>query len=171
MEAQEFYTLFVKHFDPANNKKVKWAYPGTGKTVKQGEWTKVMDDVILSMSKEAGYKDSKEVDVSRGRVDHHWANDFDDVFIEHENNFDTVFENEIPNLLNCDGSLRVLISEITNKEKREKLRSFVLEKLKDRKSGKNIEFLLILGTDTWMNHYDSWEAYSYMPTFDEYELK
>ena len=170
MKAQAFYTLFRKHFNPKRSKKVAWAYPGTGKNVTQKQFTKVIDDVILNMSKEAGYHNLKEVDVGNRRPDYKWENENDEIFIEHENIFDTVFENEVPNLLNCDGSLRVLISEITSEEKRTKLRNYVLEKLKERKSGKNFEFLSVLGTDTLMNDYNAWEAYSYAPAFEERKM-
>lgn len=169
MKSQDFYALFRKHFNPKNNKKVAWAYPGNGKVISITEFTGVIDDVIFRMSKEAGYVHNQESKINDGRVDHHWQKGKDNVFIEHENDFGSV-KKEVRNLLNSDGSLRVLITEETNKVKRDKLREYILEELRAKKSGRNFEFLLILGTETDMDDYDAWEAYTYRPSFEEQEL-
>ncbi len=122
------------------------------------------------MSKEAGLTDLKEGVIVNVRPGHHWEKSDDDVFIEHENEFNTVFENEVNNLLNCEGSLRYLICKETKLEKRQELRKHITMKLKIKKAGKNSEFLLILGTETDMNHYNAWGAYSYYLRFEEIKL-
>ena len=75
-------------------------------------------------------------------------------------------EKEVRNLLNSDGELRILITYESDENEREMMKEEILAKIREKKIGKNFEFLLIIGTDEYMNNYSAWEGYRFFPTFE-----
>ena len=176
MNGQEFYKLFRYEFDPNHNTDVKDAYTSDKKLTRQ-QWTYLMDKVLKAVMTKAGFDPSihmQEVPVRKGkcigRVDHKWQKQNETVFIEDENDIHSNINSEIENLLNSDGDLRVLITYSSNSSRRETLRKSLYQQLKVNKSSRKFEFLLIIGRDNDMNFYNDWEAFHYIPSFEEVPL-
>ena len=171
MDGEEFYELFEVEFNPKNNHDVKEAFDKD--KVEPAEWTDLMRKVLVKIMQNAGFDPTtyeKEVSLirgnGRGRVDHKWQGQNETVFIEHENNI-TNIHSEIKNLLNSDGDLKVLITYSSDSSKRDELRKKLLQQLKEHKTNRKFEFLLIMGKDDDMNAYNDWEAFQYRPSFEE----
>ena len=176
MNGEEFYKKFRNEFDPNHNSNVKAVY-AQDRELRPSEWTDLMSNVLLEVMRKAGFDSSthlQEVPLrkgkNRGLVDHKWQAQNQTVFIEHENNIRPSVESEIRNLLNSDGDLRILITYSTDSSKRDSLRESLYKQLKESKSSRKFEFLLIIGTDSSMKSYKSWEAFHYRPSFEEIPL-
>lgn len=174
MDGQDFYKRFRFEFNPENNHDVKDVYDKD--KVKPAEWTDLMSSVLTKIMLNAGFDTSahkKEVSLlrgnGRGRVDHKWQGQNETVFLELENNI-TNIHSEIGNLLNSDGDLKVLITYSSNSSKRDELRKELLQQLKEHRTNRKFEFLLIMGKDDDMKAYNDWEAFHYRPSFEEVRL-
>ena len=171
MDGEEFYKGLRYEFDPGHNRDVKEAYIPV--KIGVGEWTEFMNKVLTEVMRKEGFVPSthiEEVPVirgnCRGRVDHKWQKKNEIVLVEHENNILKV-DFEIDNLLNSDGDLKVLITYSSDSSKRDELRKKLLQQLKEHRTNRKFEFLLIMGKDDDMNAYNDWEAFQYRPSFEE----
>lgn len=169
MDASEFYSTFLSTFTPEGSNLVKKAYAYDAQEFTAGQWTKLMEEFLSDMLIGKGFKRTdltKELGVGGGRIDYKWSKDGLSIFIEHENISDRVVEREVRNLLNSDGELRIFITYKPDENERQMMTEEILQKIRETKVGKNFEFLLIIGTDEYMNTYDAWETYRFFPTFD-----
>ena len=171
MDGKKFYEAFRNEFNPRNNKEVEAVYDKV--QVSRMEWTNLVNKVLLEIMRKSKFDPSthtKEEPLrrgkSRGLIDHKWQSEDKTIFLEHENDI-TNIDSEIKNLLNSDGDLRILITYCSDPIERKKLRENLHRKLKENKSSRKFEFLLILGKDYDMKSYDNWEAFRYLLTFEE----
>lgn len=167
MNAEEFYNLFRENFNKETSEAVYRAYKDD-KELKPAEWTVLIADVLENLRLKNGYEKERELKIAGGKIDEKWQKDGEVIFIEHENSdtVDGIVHKEVRNLLNAEGDLRILITYFSSEEKRRLLKAMIKAKLNDEKRGKNFEFLLIIGTDRWMNDPDDWEAYAFKPSFE-----
>ncbi len=169
MNADRFYRLFKGNFKPTKNTNIKKAYSKYAKTLSMGQWTGLMGEFLFDMMDQKYFDRNdftSEIRIPGGRPDYKWEKKGYSIFIEHENDKKDVVRKEVKNLLNSDGDLRVLITYVEDPEEREDLVDEILDQLKNKKEGKNFEFLLIIGTDEQMVNYHTWEAHRFHPTFE-----
>lgn len=174
VNARSFYKIFVSNFSPDHNESVREAYPPNSRDLNGGEWTFLMGRFLTDLMDKEGFGDeyrSKEVGILGKRVDFKWQKENFSVFIEIENDKSKVMCNEVKNLLNSDGDLRVLITYDKSEKSRADLKNHILGEIKQFKSGRNFEFLLIIGTDEYMTDYDLLEGYRFFPSFDVEKIK
>lgn len=168
MNARKFYNLFRENFSREKNPAINRLYGDENKELTPREWTTLVAQVLENMRLKSGYEKETELKIAGGKIDGKWQKGRKVIFIEHENSdsVDNILRKEVKNLLNADGDLRILITYFSRAENRTELKARIKEKLKDEKRGKNFEFLLIMGTDRWMESPDAWEAYVFEPSFE-----
>lgn len=169
MTAEVFYETFRKYFSSEKSERVRKAYKNKKRTLKDKKWTELMNEVLRDMMSDNGFEREDEQKIGQGRLDEKWQKGGCSVFIEHENvsNVDKLMNEEVRNLLNSDGDLRVLFTYFyrREREKQKTLIDGILKKLKNEKKGRNFEFLLVIGIGLLETPND-WEAYLYRPTFE-----
>src|SRR6266446_9517110 len=141
MLAEEWYKKFYSGF--YNDSQILTV--ADSKNLTDEAWTRGMDGFLKRLAGSLGYKVAPESRViGQQRIDHRWAKPGSTVVLEHENNY-TSISNEIQKLLGADGDLRVLITYLPDLD-------FVAHALKVAdevasgiKSGRWVEFLLIVG--------------------------
>jgi len=132
------------------------------KTEKDAAWTEYIKDGFLSeLAKELGFDVIKREGIYG--IDLTWerASDGISVAIEHENNVQTIWDNEVPNLLKAAAPLKVLITYVKDTEfPGRKIADKLLKVLREKNF--NQDFLLILGTYS-MSEPTDWIGYLYRP--------
>lgn len=158
LSGEEFY----KHFFCRFQDYVKADRKRYDKAVKDPEWTQYTKGGFLNEFAKALGFDKIKTEGIHG-IDLHWERSSDGmaVAIEHENNIDLIWDDEVPDLLRAEAPLKVLITYVKDAEfPGRSIADKLFALLKEKKFSK--EFLLILGT--WsMREPTDWTAYLLRP--------
>jgi hypothetical protein len=158
LNGEEFYKHFFCSFQMfVKNSGIKWS-----KFMGSSEWTSyVKDDFLDELAQEFKVEEIKKEGVHA--IDVTWENSSDGILvaIEHENDINSIWANEVKDLLKTAAPLKVLITYIDDMEfPGQEVADKLLHDLKARNFSQ--EFLLILGSCS-MEKSTDWVGYLFKP--------
>ena len=158
LTGEEFFKQFFCRFQDYVKKDRKKYERTTSDTA----WTKYLKDGFLSeLANGLGFDEIKSEGIHG--IDLTWKRSSDgmSIAIEHENELKTIWNKEVPNLLEAIAPLKVLITYVKDTYfPGTEIANRLLKFLKKKNFGQ--EFLLILGTDS-LNEPTDWIGYLYRP--------